>query len=1828
MPINRDLNVAPYYDDFDISKKYYRILFKPGYALQARELTQLQTTLQNQIGQFGDNIYKEGSIIKGCTFTELKTLAYVKVVDDITPTLYVDRLEIANDNTIVEYYYEIESALSGLKAYIVAASKGFQSKAPDLNTFYINYLNTVSVSQQKVFGAGETLNIKEYRIVKTTTTDPETLEEIVTEVLEGGDIVKTTTVATFSDPIGLSYGLTVSEGIIFQKGHFLYVDEQTIVLVKYKADVILEGEFIQPHNISVGFVVTEEIVSSQQDTSLLDNANGSENENAPGADRLKLSPVLVAISSDSSQYNTSFFTLRRYENGTATQIRDVTQFNSISKEMARRTYEESGDYIVSPFDLSTIRKGADVYAKIGPGTVYAKGYRVQNNGQIFLPIDEVTSSKVQHNQPLSISYGGYTRILNANTASGIMDIATYQTARLLDVSDALIGTAIIKDLSVSVPKLNTNDLNAQDNGRLYMFGVRMKDANTEFSSVKYVKLGTGATGKIEVEPVLRDVKNSRLVFELGKSYIKSISNIQLYVRKKATVSLSGGSSSATIVPGPGETFTSVSTERIVAIGQTNVRLIVTNSAITSSNLTFDVNQVGGTFTVYYSVAISPSMAKAKQKNDVFVKMTYQTDKNKYTLGIPDAYKLLEVKETVSGKIFTNSFRLVANQKDDFYDHSYIEYIPGRPAPAHNALITVNCSVFKPDSGGVYHFFTVDSYSSVDATDVPYFSGKSGVYNLRDCIDFRPHRDAIAAYALSEGSATSISSGETVSLPTYTSEFFPVSAGYIIPAIESPSTASSEFYLNRTDLVAVNSNGSFFIMKGTEDAYSRPPKHKNKTAIAKIYIPGYPSYSGSEAKALGRPEYGIRIKALGIENMTMREINDMKEQIDMLKYYVTLSQLEADTANMLIKDASGNTRFKNGIIVDPFNDLKIADTRNPEFKVSLDFTEKSISPPVRTIPMDLTASSASGVQLYKGAIATLAPNSSAVRVLSQPYATNYRTATSNFYNYRGQGFLAPEYDGAYDVTTEPAVISLDLTDAFDSLVDSINEIIPLTSTSSEVISTVREPLDIRGRRGATSITQTIQDTTQSIQSTINNNETRVGDFVTNVTFNPYMRSRPIKIYMGGLRPNTRHYFFFDTVDINAHVAPGILRGDVIDSDSTFSSIVRGGAFGAEVKSDSNGVLYAIFLLPPETFYVGDRKLDIVDVDTYDSISSAALSKGFLMYHAYNYSVDSTELTLSTRVPEYSVDVTTTNHTVTTRTTGVPMVTESNRDVEYPRTDPLAQTFFLKGEMAPNAGCIYASKLDLFFKRKSNTNGVTIMLREVINGYPAYEILPFSKVHLKKNQVLVSEDGSIATTITFKAPVRLDLEKEYCIVVMPDAADPDYLVFTSKVGGTDLITNNSITQDWGDGVLFTSTNNRAWTPYQDEDLKFTLYRYNFNSSSGTLTLATNGNEFITLSDYQNNFVGNELVYSLKTGNTTATFAAGSLTVTGSGLGSSFQVGDYIAPVSSGNNVIELLKVTAVSVDNSTLTLDNAPTITGSYTIKPVVAGEVNYYTPLNPSLLVLEKSSARSARKFEAADNVKGIKSGATGVIGSMDNYTVSYVQPSIERITDKVSSLSISAKVIDPLNPGDLAYTKEMKFNDKTRFNEKGCIIYSKSNDTSNSKNLKIEFAFQNSDSASTPVVDIENAMLFVNTYSANNSTSSPAVYISKVVTLNDGFDAEDFKLYLTAYRPSDTNIDAYIRIEHFSDPLTIEQNPWIPLDIVSGKNVFSSTVNTRDFREYEYEITETAGSNYGKTAGVVYYVNSSGRYTKFKNFQIKLVLRTSDIGSVPRLIDYRGIAIE
>ena len=1810
MPINRNLNQAPYFDDYDAEKQFYRVMFKPGYAIQARELTQLQTILQGQVESFGDNVFKEGSVVKGCNFTELDDLQFVKVSDAASITgfnveAYISGPAVetlAGQEVELDYVYELTGGSTGLKAEIVQAARGFQTRPPNLNTFFINYLNVGSAGQTQ-FQAGETLTIVRYKYLRGTTSETLGIDTLITSGLS-------VDIGSSGNPhVGRAFGIEAAPGIIFQKGHFIFVAEQRIVVEKYSnvAD-----------DKAIGYLVSESLVNALQDASLYDNANGSKNENAPGADRLKLVPTLTVKTITEAKEDSDFFTLARYQNGNAITVRDVSQYNVLGEEMARRTYEESGNYILEQFPLSTDDRGSDVNVVVGPGTAYVKGYRVENSGERSFVIDQITETETIANQNISMEYGNYLEITpySGDSASqGFVDLDLTGTSQLLNSGGQSIG-------SVGITNITDN--------RIYLHSSIYSGA---YAMSEIAKANDG-NGDVPIQPsslgapLIKETSKKSLIFDTGVNGLFGTSNTLIPVRAQVSATASGGT--ITLTANPGEDFNCLNDDlRVNLAGTTySVDYALTQTQLNNSqlNIVLDDNSVNGAVTVFYNKRLIGSSGGIDPYNktvrDTYTKFSYSSVTTKYSLGFPDVFKIVSIVDS-TGEDYTNSFRLKTNQKDTYYDISYLEYIEGRPEPS--GLCTVNLKVFEINNTTGEYFFTINSYpNTLDKFDIPSYVSDSGqVFNLRDCFDFRPHinKDPAANYSANSGNAPTI----TTSVGTYALSFSTFGSP-LIPAAQQSLQTDIEHYLTRIDTVACDSYGEIVLIKGEEQKFAVPPKlSTDQLAIAHVEVPTYPALSKKSAEVLRKKEFAIKPRATGIKNYTMKDMHDLEKKIDNMAYYISLNQLESETSNLVIRDENGLSRFKNGFVVDPFNDLTLSEINHPQFSSAVPFNQKVLTPSVKTFPLDLIYDSATGASIFPSTAdakaATIGRNSS-VDIINQPYASNFRNCVSNFYKYVGDGVISPPYDAAYDTTVNPASIDIDLATPFQDFVDDIQTFLPMTDTNTT--TTFERDPGRRGRRGAGTQTSTIITRTSEINVSASAPEVSfVGEFVSNFQFQPYMASRDIKIYMSGLRPNQRHYFFFDGVDVNTHVMPGSPTAD------TVGQVGRYGDKGAAVSTDANGVLRAVFHLPAETFYVGDRVLEIADVSVYNSIESASTSKGFVTYRAYNFSVEKTSLTTSTRSPNFDVNTTTTVRNVARRIRG---------------RDPLAQTFFVKKGMGAGSNSVYLSEVDVYFRRKpsqtdsgSNANaalnGVSLQIREVVNGYPTNRILPFASVHKLPDDVNVSDDASSATTFTFEAPVRLDVEKEYSIVVQPDASDPNYLIYTSKVGGVDLtpgVTQGSaITQDWGDGVLFTSTNNSAWKSYQDEDIKFTVRRHNFNESTGTIRLTNNNHEFFTLSNVTGRFTPGELIYQeLSTpANVAYSSVTGSKTLSGgSGFDTVYAAGDYIKLTNTSTSKIEIHKIASIT-NTSELVLETPTISNGAGTHLPIVVGELDLYdVQRNPFELHLVNSSATTTKQFNATGIIKGLDSASYSTIASIDNINLSYIQPMIMRANDSTSRTNLSGTFVPPSDVNS-TYLKSMRFNDNNYFSEKGVIVYSKSNDPSGTKDFVLNIGVENgSNVTSTPFVDIEASKLIAYQYKLTNTAADTAKYISKKIELAEDLDAEDFNLILTAYRPTGADIKCYIKAQNGYDNDEFDNLPWTELELFEGVGSFSTISNLQDFREFKFRIAN-ANKVGGLVGGAFTYTSQGGAFEGFKRFQIRIDMLSPNIHNVPILKDYRGIAL-
>ena len=391
MPAKTDFNVSPYWDDYEISDDFYRVLFRPGYAVQARELTTLQSILQNQIEQFGNHVFKDGAlVIPG-------SLAY-------DSKYYALKLQSTfGSNTVATYLSQyvgatITGATSGVTAQVINYSVA-DSSTGDPDTLFIKYITTSTVDNSTVvFSDNE--NISADKVISSYAIDAASAQAQATSATATGSAV------------------TVLGGIYFIRGFMVQNTEQSLILDKYTSTP----------SYRIGWTVTESIITSAEDTSLLDNAQGSSNYAAAGANRFKILLTLTKKTLTTTD-DSNFVELARVENGVLVNKIMATQYSIINDMLARRTNDESGDYIVKHFDIETrenLNDGTNrgVYTaaeggvetketfSISPGKAYVDGYEVGLPGTSYVNFDKARTTKNVQNDTVPANLGQYAKVTN------------------------------------------------------------------------------------------------------------------------------------------------------------------------------------------------------------------------------------------------------------------------------------------------------------------------------------------------------------------------------------------------------------------------------------------------------------------------------------------------------------------------------------------------------------------------------------------------------------------------------------------------------------------------------------------------------------------------------------------------------------------------------------------------------------------------------------------------------------------------------------------------------------------------------------------------------------------------------------------------------------------------------------------------------------------------------------------------------------------------------------------------------------------------------------------------------------------------------------------------------------------------------------------------------------------------------------------------------------------------------------------------------------------------------------------------------------------------
>ena len=470
MPQNTNLNVSPYFDDFDSSKNFNRVLFKPGSPIQARELSTLQSILSGQIEKFGKHFFKEGSMVIPGVFKYDGQYTAVKVESTffgVPVELYYDKL----------VGLRIQGKSSGIVAQVVKVLSSASSET-NHTTLYIKYEKTSDDYLSQTFLDGETLTTLADFTYGTTT------------ISNGSDFA--TTINSNSTHVGSSFSIT--RGVWFIRGTFVEVNPETIILNQY-----------EPYaTFRVGLNVKEEIVTAVDDNSLYDNADGFSNFTAPGADRFKISVSLLKKGIDDFQ-DENFIELQRIEEGITKKIVDNTIYSEIAKEFARRTFDESGNYYVDKFDLEAkecLNNRVDTFGsffpegltnqgntptkdllniRIGPGKAYVQGYEVVTQGSSLLDVEKPRTTRLVESTAVPFEAGNKLRVNNVLNAAQIKlsaatsDYVSLQKERLGSTKSSAgteIGRARVYDYKLQ---------NAAYTGDVSVFDLFLFDIQTDTS---------------------------------------------------------------------------------------------------------------------------------------------------------------------------------------------------------------------------------------------------------------------------------------------------------------------------------------------------------------------------------------------------------------------------------------------------------------------------------------------------------------------------------------------------------------------------------------------------------------------------------------------------------------------------------------------------------------------------------------------------------------------------------------------------------------------------------------------------------------------------------------------------------------------------------------------------------------------------------------------------------------------------------------------------------------------------------------------------------------------------------------------------------------------------------------------------------------------------------------------------------------------------------------------------------------------------------------------------------------------------------------------------
>lgn len=947
--------LSQYNDDYRDSDHYHRILFNNGRALQARELTQMQTIIQSEMARMASYIFKEGGIFgsAGSLSGAFAPLGSVRVtalptaaVDDIAPTELVGL--VVTDNT------------SGVKAIIKAVIPG-TGGADDVILVKYTTSNDLTSSNTaagpKIF---EPSGILDY------THPTEGAKQLTIKANSGADFAINK--ASFIETPAFN---------TYVAGHLITVEQQSLVLDKFSD---------KPNEV-VGYILSEQILTTADNIALYDNSGATPNVTSPGADRLKITLTLKKESDKAA--GETFYPLVKIINGIARIVNNGDNaLNELGRLMASRTNDITGDFIVSnapqgTFGLDVTADSDDDYLqyRVSGGIAFIGGNRIERGAQnppirVKKPRDN-TDLDTKSDEFISVRYGNYFLADSLNGLIGTLDsfgeIGIYSGHSL---GGTQIGTVRLRNIDEYDNKY-----------RLHAFDLDMdSSAGTEYSLRDAKSIGFGANHYANLAEVdglvsLQDKEYSSLLFPVGRQRVNQIDTVELTIQRIDTDTVTSGTATFNVSAGA-STFTDTE-QWIVQVdssGEIFSPPTITGSVNTSATVSGLPN--GAVTLLGYEVHTNAgrktkTLATSGATQSVNVSETVTpSSTGRFKLSKADIYLFRSIVDDNTSEDITYKYNLDNGQRDNFYDVGQGTLRKGYTAPA--GTITVTYDYFYHTNG--YFFGGARSYPDLTYKKIPtYITSTGQQYKLSDVIDMRPVKS-------SDGTFTG--SGAVI-------ERLPRNTDFI-------KADTISYWMPRVDTISMERSGFIKVNKG-QSAVSPIPKNISNEEMLLHTVVLHP-YTMTEKE--------LNYNSEDHRGFKMKDLRDIEDRVSNIESLTALTISEMEMNNLTVEDPNDATlpdRVKLGITGDTFNSNLQSDMGDLDYRARIDKKLGMVAPLVfgRTLPLYYDSANSDGV-IRKGN--TVWPTYTEEVMINQNVASKAINVNQFELNkYVGTGIIEPPRD---------------------------------------------------------------------------------------------------------------------------------------------------------------------------------------------------------------------------------------------------------------------------------------------------------------------------------------------------------------------------------------------------------------------------------------------------------------------------------------------------------------------------------------------------------------------------------------------------------------------------------------------------------------------------------------------------------------------------------------------------------------------------------------------------------------------------------------------------